>query len=151
MSDKTRNWLIIFFVVAGFGIIAFGGLSLVAISVLMRASESAAMPTDPTNALKVTADDMCDYFTSNELAAENRFYGSTIVSGVVSKVGTTTQGTRYVLLDAKKTLGVQCLFASAADDELFKLSSGQSISICGSRTKKTNGIIVMQKCGQVQN
>lgn len=125
-------------------------LSLAGLAVLTITSDTAATPTDPYRALKVTADEMSSDFSSNELSAENKYYGATIVSGTIERIGSTTTGASYVLLNTKKSVGVQCLFANPRDDGLHRVRSGQSVSICGERASKASGVVVMQQCGFIE-
>lgn len=91
--------------------------------------------------MSVSAEDLYDAFDQNEIAAEKKYKGASVmVRGIVESVGRDILNTPYVVLSGGGLLGVQCFFDESQVNELASLSPGQTVTISGVVTGKFGNI-----------
>jgi len=93
----------------------------------------------------IWAPNLYQAYKQNEVAADERFDGKTIiVTGVVDSIGKDIIGTPYVTLRTESfgsnlySAWVQCMFADTAIEQLSQLRVGQEVKIKG----KVSGYLV---------
>jgi hypothetical protein len=97
---------------------------------------TSASQVDSSPAIEITATALVQAYQDNEVAADQRFKGTTLlVSGAVDSVGKDVWGAPYVSLRTdEEALGlrsVQAMFSRSDEWRVASLSKGQRVSIRG--------------------
>lgn len=100
---------------------------------LRRQTREAVQTSEILNAVSLTASELIQAYTNNEVEADRRFKGKVIsVSGVVDSIGKDILDTPYVTLSSSNAVRrVQAMFKRADEGLLAKLSKGGNVTIRG--------------------
>jgi hypothetical protein len=91
----------------------------------------------------VTAQQLADGYTANEIAADQRWKGKPVcVEGIVEEVGTALFGYPYVVLGGGSRK-VQCVFDETSLAALATLNKGTTIAVYGKCGGLTLGLVVV--------
>jgi len=107
-------------------------------------------PAEPP--IEITAIALYDEFEENQVAAEQKYKGKTlIVSGTVDSIGTDILNTPYVSLRSSNEFltAVQCMFDRSDSNALVSLKKDQKIKLSGTVSSKLLHVI-MKNCQVVQ-
>jgi len=107
-------------------------------------------PAEPP--IETTAIALYDEFEENQVAAEQKYKGKTIiVSGTIDSIGTDILNTPYVSLRSSNEFitAVQCMFDRSDSDTLVSLKKDQKIKLSGTSPSKLLQVI-MRNCQVVQ-
>jgi hypothetical protein len=101
----------------------------------------------PAPAPEVTARRLHEDYQANEVAADLRYKGRTlVVSGTVDSIGKGPLGGLSVSLAAPGLTGVQCLFPASQERSLARLARGQAVSFRCRGMGMTLGTPVLGDC-----
>lgn len=97
----------------------------------LTASDTPAETTDSKAVLKVTAQQLYDDYNNNELAADERYKGKTLlVSGVIDSVNNSFGDRPYLTLESGSMFrGVRARLDPAETDKAVQLQKGQTVQI----------------------
>ena len=83
--------------------------------------------------LKVTADEIMDDYTENELAADQKYKEKSVeMTGTVTRIASHYEKGAYVSFRQKRGIAtIYCFFAKGTEKELFALKKGETVTIQG--------------------
>ncbi len=114
---------------------------------------TAEQPAAPAQApIKVSAIDLYNAYNQNQVAADAKYKGNLVeMTGVIGSIGKDILNNPYVTLSTGEysILNVQCMFSQADESQLANLSSGQSVTLEGTVSGETIGIVEVDWCSIV--
>jgi len=128
--------------------IAVGVVVVLVIVVIGAAMQSGGSSAPPEVAYTLTADELSQAYSANEVAADSKYMGKWVeVTGTAGDIGTELMGHPYVVLDSTDVMtpSIQCVCASDQENAVAGLTRGSSVTLVG-KVEGMLGYVEMSDC-----